>query len=195
MQDPASSLAIASVSGLKPRMIVDACAGQGTKTRQLAAVFPEASIIASDTDPGRFATLRATFEGHPRIEVIPARMLLQRAHGAADLLLLDVPCSNTGVLARRPEARYRCSDEQLKRLTGIQRQIFADTLSLLRPAPRGQVLYSTCSLDPEENRAIVEWACGWHSFRVVSQTSTLPEGLPGGDAAAYHDGSYSALLG
>ncbi len=196
VQDAASARAVASVAHLRPAVIIDACAGQGTKTRQLAATFPGARIIASDTDPTRFQTLARGFHGHPRVQVVPARELLERCHGSADLLLLDVPCSNTGVLARRAEARYRCSDEQLQRLTAIQRQIIADTLPLLRAGPaRGQILYSTCSLDQEENRAIAEWACRWHSFRVLARSATIPQGQPGGEASGYHDGAYSALLG
>ena len=194
VQDPASSRAIASAAHLEPRVIIDACAGQGTKTRQLAATFPHARIIASDTDAARFRTLESGFRDHPQVRVVPAQELLERCHGTADLLLLDVPCSNTGVLARRAEARYRCSDTQLERLSGIQRQIIADTLPLLRAGPRGRLLYSTCSLDHEENRGIVEWACRWHSFRIEHQASVQPTGLPGGLPADYQDGSYSALL-
>jgi 16S rRNA (cytosine967-C5)-methyltransferase len=118
-----------------------------------------------------------------------------RFHGKADLILLDVPCTNTGVLARRIEAKYRCDDDQLNRLVGIQKQIIADSIALLRSRPRGRILYSTCSLEPEENQAQVDWAARWHTFKVLAFESHAPAGIPGGHASAYSDGSFWALLG
>lgn len=194
VQDAASSRAVASVSSLRPSLIVDLCAGQGTKTRQLAATFPDARIIATDADPVRLRTLESVFAGSEQVEVAPLRDLVLRLAGQVDLVLLDVPCSNTGVLARRPEAKYRCGPEQLERLAAIQKQIIADTLPLLRTSPRGRILYSTCSLEDEENGEQVRWAARWHRFRIQQEEQTLPEGEPGGDPAAYRDGSYSALL-
>lgn len=192
VQDASSCRAIESAAGLAPRLIIDACAGQGTKTRQLRATFPRASIIATDTDPARFRTLTGIFARDPLVRVVPAGDVRPHFTAKADLILLDVPCSNSGVLARRVEAKYRCSPEQLTRLTGIQRQIFADAVPLL--APGGRILYSTCSIDREENRDLVEWAMRWHPCRVDRTELTLPAGLPGGPAAAYHDGAFHALL-
>jgi 16S rRNA (cytosine967-C5)-methyltransferase len=194
VQDPASSLAIAAAAHLTPKLVVDACAGQGTKTRQLAAAFPEAEVIATDIDESRFRILEGTYRGHPRVRVVPHSSLREFA-GRADLVLLDVPCGNSGVLARRPEAKYRASNSQLKRLTAIQRQIIADSIPLLRSAPRGKILYSTCSIDTQENQDMVAWAVKWHRFSVEHELLTLPSGLPGECASAYSDGSFSALLG
>lgn len=195
VQDPASSRAVASVAHLRPNLIADVCAGRGTKTRQLAATFPSARIIASDADPERVRALRATFSGHPRIQIAPLAALPQLAAGKADLVLLDVPCSNTGVLARRPEARYRAGAEQLARLAGIQRQIIAEAAPLLSDSPRGRILYSTCSIEPDENERQVEWAVRWRQFHVEHAATLLPHGAPGDEPTRYHDGSFSALLG
>jgi 16S rRNA (cytosine967-C5)-methyltransferase len=195
VQDAASSRAVAAAAeGLRPGLIIDACAGQGTKTRQLAATFPGAEIIASDVDEERFRTLRRVFEGHPRVRVKAYGSLREGFAGAADLVLLDVPCSNTGVLPRRIEARYRCGPEQLERLTAVQRQIFAEAMPLLRGSPRGRILYSTCSLEPEENQAQALWAAARHGLRVERQGLLLPDGRPGGDPGVYHDGSFFSLL-
>ncbi len=194
VQDASSSLAVEAVAGLRPSLVIDACAGQGTKTRHLAAVFPGAEVIATDIDEGRFRVLREVYADHPRVRVVPRESLLEFA-GRADLVLLDVPCGNSGVLARRPEAKYRASNSQLKRLTGIQRQIIADSIPLLRQSPRGKVLYSTCSIEPEENGEMIAWAAKWHRFTVEHQQLTLPGGLPGEDAVGYRDGAFSAVLG
>ncbi|MEO1535149.1 MAG: transcription antitermination factor NusB, partial [Planctomycetota bacterium] len=95
VQDPASSGSVDSVRDLSPRVIADLCAGQGTKTRQLAATFPDAEIVATDVDRTRFAVLRETFAGHDRVRVLPPREAMSELVGRADLVLLDVPCSNT----------------------------------------------------------------------------------------------------
>jgi len=194
VQDPASSLAVESVTDLTPKLIVDACAGQGTKTRQLAETFPDAKIVATDIDHQRRAALAEAFKGGPhsgRVSVIDFRQLSDWA-GKADLVLLDVPCSNTGVLARRVEARYRATEANVAGLLGMQRQIMADAVKLL--APGGAILYSTCSLDPRENEEIVEWASRWHGFESSRADRRMPSGGPGEAPENYSDGSFAALL-
>lgn len=197
VQDPASSLAVESVADLRPSLIVDACAGRGTKTRQLALTFPDARIVATDVSHERSADLRAAFEGHERVTVVPYESLGEHA-GRADLVLLDMPCSNTGVLARRVEARYRFGRESVASLTATQRQILADSIRLITPPdsarPRGAILYSTCSLEEEENEEMLRWAERWHSLRSSRQSRRAPAGGPGLSPERYTDGSFAALL-
>jgi 16S rRNA (cytosine967-C5)-methyltransferase len=197
---------VAAAAHLEPEVVLDLCAGQGTKTRQLAATFPGARVVATDVDRARFATLERVFReygagdgagggaGGGRVEVLAPAEVMERYRGKADLVLLDVPCSNTGVLARRAEARYRCGPEQMKRLVDVQRQIVADAIPLLRESARGRILYSTCSVEPEENNLQVAWAAKWHRFRVEKQELLLPAGRPGGPASGYHDGSFFTLM-
>ncbi len=192
VQDPASSVAIGSIRDARPSLIVDLCAGQGTKTRQLAASFPGARIIATDVDAARYRTLAAFWHGHQRVRVLPIEDAARESDGRAGVVLLDVPCSNSGVLARRAEAKYRCSSAQLDRLIAIQRQIIDRAVPLL--APGGVILYSTCSIDAEENEAQARWACGRHGLALGGSSSLLPAGLPGDPPALYHDGSFSAVL-
>jgi 16S rRNA (cytosine967-C5)-methyltransferase len=199
VQDAASGEAVASIADLdfekpanEPPVIVDLCAGKGTKTRQLARTFPHAEIVATDTDAPRLAVLGRVFADHDRVRVLDFPDVLDDCLGRADLVLLDVPCSNTGVLARRPEAKYRPMTKQRDRLTDTQRQIVADAIRLL--APHGRILYSTCSLQREENHEIARWAKTWHGFEIERERMTLPAGLPGDPPTRYHDGSYSVLL-
>lgn len=200
VQDAASGEAVNSVADLTPGVVVDLCAGKGTKTRQLSRTFPDAEIVATDTDAPRLATLRRVFPesaaaggpGVARVRVLDFGRVLDDCLGRADLVLLDVPCSNTGVLARRPEAKYRPMTKQNDRLLETQRQIVADAIRLLSPA--GKILYSTCSLQPEENQAIARWAQTWHGFAIERERISLPRGLPGDPPTAYRDGSYSVLL-
>ncbi|MCA9281526.1 MAG: hypothetical protein H6812_12550 [Phycisphaeraceae bacterium] len=210
VQDPASSLAVQSVADLKPKIVFDMCAGLGTKTRQLAAAFPDATIYASDKDHGRFEKLKALFADHPRVKVLEwpregASGFTLDFAGKVDLVLLDVPCSNTGVLARRIEARYRFNTKRTEELAAIQRQIIADAIPLLRRgagamAGGSVIVYSTCSLDPMENEEQAKWAARWHALEIARERRRMPEGGPGesdadGDPGArYSDGSYAVVL-
>lgn len=192
VQDPSSSQAVQSIADLPCMRIVDLCAGRGTKTRQLRATFPDARIIATDTDDARRAVLEASFRADDSVLVCGFAEALERAKAAADLVLLDVPCSNTGVLARRLEAKYRASAEQSSRLIEIQREILTQSQSLLKPT--GAILYATCSIEKAENQSQASWAARQLGLRVSRERWTMPSGLPGEPASGYRDGSYSVLL-
>ncbi len=192
VQDPSSSQAVQSVADLACLRIVDLCAGRGTKTRQLRATFPQARIIATDTDDARRAVLEASFRGDDSVLVCTFAEAMERAKAAADLVLLDVPCSNTGVLARRLEAKYRASAEQSNRLIEIQREILIEAQSLLKPT--GAILYATCSIEKGENQSQATWAAGQLGLRVSRERWAMPSGLPGESPSGYRDGSYSVLL-
>lgn len=194
VQDAASSVAVSSLRGLSPRVIADLCAGQGTKTRQLAAMFPSAEIIATDIDRDRLHVLSRVLAHTPNVRTLPFPAVRDRLLGAADLVLLDVPCSNTGVLSRRPEARHRFDAKHLDALTALQRQIIADTIPLLNTNPRGGILFSTCSIEPEENQQHAAWAAKWHTLSPTREHAALPAGGPGSPPDRHADGAYSVLL-
>ncbi len=195
VQDPSSSRTVADQSQFEPTFIIDLCAGQGTKTRQLAAVFPRAQVLATDIDDRRRSTLASVFAESGRVAVVTPEAVHEEASrvGGADLVLADVPCSNSGVLARRSEARLRLGDVQLKRLVNQQRDIIARCATLVGPG--GRLLYATCSLDPAENREQALWAEHAQGFKLVAERESLPTGEPGGPLSAYRDGAYWALLG
>ena len=184
VQDAASTLAVQSTRAYQPGTILDYCAGQGTKTRQLALLHPDAKVIATDTHPGRREALRSATAGLTNVEVIEPDDAGKQQY---DLILLDVPCSNTGVLARRPEARYRYSQQSLGELVKLQREIVEQARDWL--ATDGMLLYSTCSIEPPENHK--------QAKRLVRQGAELlheHQQLPQGISDDYTDGSYHALL-
>ncbi len=191
VQDVGSARPAKLTAALRPKLILDACAGRGTKTRQLAQMHPEAEIVATDTDPGRLRSLAKVFEGHERVKVTTPEGL-RRVVGKCDLLVLDVPCSNTGVLARRPEARYRFSRARQEGLVELQRTIVNEHLAFL--APGGHLLYSTCSLEHTENEQQGEWAARRTRGRVVRSERHEPRGTPGSAPAGYCDGSFGVLV-
>lgn len=194
VQDPASAapveMARAALDPARVRTIIDLCAGQGTKTRQLAAAFPDARIIATDLDDERRRELARVARQHPSMAVVDPDQI-HPIRFRADLVLLDVPCSNSAVLPRRPEAKYRWSEEQLARLVEIQQEVLRVGMELC--TDDGSILYATCSLDPEENEMQTEWcrAQGWEFAR---DERRWPAGLPGEAADGYSDGSYGVLL-
>ncbi len=191
VQDAASAQPMLLSGRLRPRLILDACAGRGTKTKQLASLHPDAEVVATDVDGHRLRALALAFEGHPRVKVTTPEGL-RRVVGKVDLLVLDVPCSNTGVLPRRPEAKYRFNRARLDSVVRLQRQIVEEHRPFL--APGGSVLYSTCSLESLENQAQAEWAAGRTGLRVSRVEVREPRGVPGGPDAGYADGGFGALL-
>jgi len=194
VQDPSSAAAVKLARGLggDGQRIADLCAGHGTKTTQLAQAFPTAKIFAGDPDRARFASLKHRFpRGHAQVSVIGPDEWIHHS-GTFDLVVIDVPCSNTGVLSRRPEAKYRFSRVSLEALVALQRQIIIDALRLR--SDTGRILYATCSLDHDENERQMEWVEAYHAIRRRCEHALSPSGLPGGDPAAYRDGGYAALL-
>jgi 16S rRNA (cytosine967-C5)-methyltransferase len=191
VQDPTAAHAVKLAHDLTPGMVIDLCAGRGTKTRQLAAQFPDARIVASDASQERVKVLRQVFAGNERVTVAGPDELGALA-AQADLVVCDVPCSNSGVLARRSEAKYRFDAVHLAELVRTQKAILSQAASLLKPG--GAVLYATCSIEEEENAAQVKSASSKHGWRGTAEFGAMPAGLPGVDAAPYHDGGYAALL-
>lgn len=141
-------------SGQAVTRIVDMCAAPGGKTLILAERHPQARILACESSKSRLAQMKERLAGlGERLEcrVIDSATLDEPA--AFDLALADVPCSGTGTLGRNPEIRHRLRPDDLARQAERQRAILSAALRSVRPG--GRVLYSTCSLEPEENEEVV----------------------------------------
>jgi 16S rRNA (cytosine967-C5)-methyltransferase len=134
--------------------ILDACAAPGGKTLILAERNPNAHIVAMESSALRLEQLQKRLAPHAsHIECRLADATALTEDSAFDLVLADVPCSGTGTLGRNPEIRHRLRPEYLTRQAERQRAILAAALRALRPG--GFVVYSTCSLEPEENEQVV----------------------------------------
>jgi 16S rRNA (cytosine967-C5)-methyltransferase len=199
VQDPTACATVASLEttlakalGREPRLIVDLCAGRGTKTRQLAELFPGAEILATDPERGRFESLARLGERHANVRALGHESLFREAAGRADLVLLDVPCSNSGVLARRPEARYRFTKARTKSVVELQQKIADPAMGLV--ARGGAVMYATCSIERAENEQQVRRLVNLHGCTPVFDRTVMPECLPGEPLARYRDGGFHALL-
>ncbi len=187
VQDPTSAAALELARDLRPGRNLDQCAGRGTKTRQMLAMFPEAQITASEPNSERRGVLRSSLGD--RISILEPG-----GDGPSepfDLVLADVPCSNSGVLARRPEARYRLDEAHRDSVVELQRQILGESLGVVSSG--GHVLYATGSIDPAENQSQTRWLEG-RGLELVAERSALPTGRPGSPPSIWRDGGYAALL-
>ena len=173
IQDEGSQL----VAELAPRggRILDCCSAPGGKTLILAERNLEARIVACESSPERLAQLRERLAGlGSRVECRLADASALEDDAAYDVVLADVPCSGTGTLGRNPEIRHRLKPEDLDRHAERQRAILGAALRAVRPG--GHVVYSTCSLEPEENEQVVAAVLSERNdARRVSMNSRIEE--------------------
>jgi 16S rRNA (cytosine967-C5)-methyltransferase len=163
IQDEASQL-VALLVGTGSR-ILDCCAAPGSKTAALAFRNPEAHIIAVELHPHRARVLQERVRSS-NVEVVTADANALQLGAQFDRVLADVPCSGTGTLARNPEIKWKLRKSDLSDLH--DRQVALLTAALRHVAPGGRAIYSTCSMETEENSAVVEEALGAHpGFRLV----------------------------
>ena len=153
IQDEASQL-VALLAGHGEK-ILDCCAAPGSKTSLLAKRNPRARVFASELHPHRARLLRQLVS-LPNVHVVAADARRLPFAAGFDRILADVPCSGTGTLARNPEIKWRLKPEDLPDLQSRQIAILKSALGQL--ADRGRLVYSTCSLEREENEAVVEAA-------------------------------------
>jgi 16S rRNA (cytosine967-C5)-methyltransferase len=172
IQDEASQLVGLLAGG--GELILDCCAAPGSKTALLARSNPHAKVFATESHPHR-ARLLQSLRRSPNVRVIAADARHLPFALTFDRILADVPCSGTGTLARNPEIKWRLKSEDLLDLQSRQVAILKSALAQL--AIRGRLVYSTCSLEREENEAVVEAALdGTAEFGVVDLKGEL-EGL------------------
>lgn len=170
---------------LQPRRILDLCAAPGGKLLLAHDLYPNAQLFANDVSSRRLETLQENLRKYGvQAEVRCGPAESYPTDQPFDLIILDVPCSNTGVLGKRPEARWRLSEEFLKELEVTQFELLKSAVQLL--APNGTIWYLTCSILKRENEQLIDTAC--QRFKLASQTQlTLlpaPNGADGGFAAA-----------
>jgi 16S rRNA (cytosine967-C5)-methyltransferase len=141
------------------KKILDTCAAPGGKTLILAERNPQARILGCESNQRRLSELRERL--HPYADRVECRLVdatVLDKESDFDMVLADVPCSGTGTLGRNPEIRHRLQAEDLPRHAERQQAILSAALHAVRPG--GRVVYSTCSLEPEENEQVVAAVLG-----------------------------------
>jgi 16S rRNA (cytosine967-C5)-methyltransferase len=179
IQDEGSQL-VAALVGEGTR-ILDCCAAPGGKTSALATRLPEAEIFAADLHPHRARLLRH-LASQTNVHVVASDALALPFRSDFDRVLADVPCSGTGTLARNPEIKWKLKPEDLVDLQ--QRQVAILRAAMQHVAPGGRLIYSTCSMEPEENEQVVK-AClqSENEFKVVPVRDELVRLQESGDLA------------
>ena len=199
VQDATSAGVVAALDVRTGMTVLDRCCGVGTKTQQLAElVGGSGRVFAVDALGSRVSTLRRLASRRDDLKNVTAKRAEWMAELPADWpasydrILIDAPCSNSGVLARRPEARYAQHAAGQAELAALQLKILADTWPSLAVGDR--LAYATCSVWPGENGEIVRaFLAGRDDAQLVSEKSTLPS-FETDDPARYHDGGYVAVL-
>jgi len=181
VQDAVASLVAPFVAPERGARVLDYCAAPGGKATHLAQlVGPEGHVTAWDLSPDRLARVG---ENAARLRL--AHLVCEEPAGEYAAVLVDAPCSNTGVLARRPEARWRVRERHLPGLTERQLRILKDAAGFVGPG--GTLVYSTCSLEPEENLGVVQAFVARGGFRLEDARTLYPDEAEG-------DGGFMARL-
>ena len=179
VQDPGTRIAVDLLDPKPGERILDACAAPGGKTVQIA--WRGAEVTACEVNPKRrrrleenLARLKLGVEVIPELPSLPENFQLSTSNFKLfHKVLVDAPCSNTGVLRRRPDARWNWSEEKLAALVKLQAEILDACAS--RVAPDGLLVYSTCSNEPEENEAQVTAFLARHpDFSLEESRESLP---------------------
>ncbi len=169
---------IVDVLGPKPgERILDLCAAPGTKATAMGEITgDQAEIFCFDLNQNRLAGLRdeAGRLGLTCLKILETKEELKALckEGLMDRVLVDAPCSNTGVLNRRAEARWHFSQENLKHFVSVQQRLILQAAEALKPG--GTLVYSTCSLEPEENEDLARSLDGKKGLRLLSTERILP---------------------
>lgn len=191
LQDEASQMVAHLLDAAPGQTILDLCAAPGGKATLLARAATSAGmVVAADLHPHRLRATREQLARTATQNVFLVALDATRPLPFAcpfDRILLDAPCSGTGTLARNPEIRWRLLPEDLEAAHRRQEGMLAGALALL--APGGRLVYSTCSLEPEENELVVHEALARHAgVRLIpASTALAPYLLPGADVAALVD--------
>jgi 16S rRNA (cytosine967-C5)-methyltransferase len=190
VQDESAMRVAEALAPAAGNMVLDLCAAPGGKTTHLAEIMHnQGHITACDVDAPRLVSLAESCL-RLGVDVVKPKLLSadngeEPPPGPFDAVLVDVPCSNTGVLGKRPEARWRLKPADCRHLVPLQTKLLLQACERVKPG--GAVVYSTCSIEPEENQNVVRAVLqGMRNMVLVAEEQQVP-GKPA-------DGGYWARL-
>jgi 16S rRNA (cytosine967-C5)-methyltransferase len=176
IQDPSTLLAVGKLGPQPGETILDFCAAPGGKTTLIAQLMNnQGRIVAQDVSEERLKLVRenCTRLGVTCVEPVLLSTLNSQPSTGFDRVLVDAPCSNTGVMRRRVDLRWRVQPAEIERLSAAQRDLLQQAASRVKPG--GILVYSTCSLEPEENGRVVKQFLSAHAdFKLEYEHELLP---------------------
>lgn len=166
----------------KPLKILDLCAAPGGKSTHFAQMLGDkAQIEARDVSGKKLALIEENIErmGLSNIRTVlwDALVLDNSKKEWADIVIADLPCSGFGIISKKNDIKYHIKEQQLMELANLQRTILTNAAEYVKPG--GTLLYSTCTINPEENRENAEWFLKHFPFEKAEFEMTLPESLKG----------------
>jgi 16S rRNA (cytosine967-C5)-methyltransferase len=189
VQDPSTLLAVQELGPVPGERVLDLCAAPGGKLSYIAQLMRnEGQLMAHDTSPERLELLKQNCArlGVTCVQILSGFPSSPPGPPQFDRVLLDAPCSNTGVMRRRVELRWRIRPEEIERLRAGQLELMRQAAQVV--APGGTLVYSTCSLEPEENQAVVaEFLSAENGFKLQAERELRP-------FVDEVDGAYAARL-
>jgi 16S rRNA (cytosine967-C5)-methyltransferase len=176
VQDPSTLLAVRELDPQPGENVLDLCAAPGGKLTALAQLMRnEGRLLAHDTTPERVKLIEQNCVrlGITCVQTVLPSTLNSQPATPFDRILIDAPCSNTGVMRRRVDLRWRIRPGEIGRLRSAQLDLLHQAATLLKPG--GPLVYSTCSLEPEENGDVVnEFLAGHADFKLERTRELLP---------------------
>jgi 16S rRNA (cytosine967-C5)-methyltransferase len=176
VQDPSTLLAVRQLDPKPGEAILDLCSAPGGKLTYLAQLLTnQGKVLAHDLNPQRLEMIRENCArlGVTCVHTILPGQLAEVPPSTLDRVLLDAPCSNTGVMRRRVDLRWRVTEDEIRRLQATQLQLLNQAAPLLRSG--GELIYSTCSLEPEENETVIsQFITSQPAFHEISRQQLLP---------------------
>ncbi len=181
IQDPSTLLAVRSLDPKPGETILDLCAAPGGKLTYIAQLMNnEGRLVAHDLSSDRLKLVEENF-ARLGVKCVALSQLVGTRSSASDRVLLDAPCSNTGVMRRRVDLRWRITPDEISRLRALQLELLNQAASLLKPG--GTLVYSTCSLEPEENQQLIREFLSAHSNLKLDLERELVPFVDGVDGA------------
>jgi 16S rRNA (cytosine967-C5)-methyltransferase len=197
VQDPAANLVSTYADVPSGTIVADLCAAPGGKALALPA--PDLRIFAADRSESRIRLLRDNARRTGRSVAVAVADATRPPIRAADVVMLDVPCTGTGTLARHPDARWRLRPDSIAQMTALQDRMLAAAADVV--VPGGLLVYSTCSLEPEENGLRVRAFLASRPDFVLEPSDAVSPDLLDADGclsmtpqAQGFDGSYAARM-